>query len=442
MQLVKTRLSVMMFLQYAVWGLWLPALARYLQAPQAEGGLGFTTGQVGFILGLAGSIGAITAPFVAGQFADRFFSTEKFLAFLLITGGVIKWVTAYQTDYVVWMVLSIMYSVVFMPTLALTNSIAFAHLKDANMQFPYVRVWGTIGWIAAGWIFPMVWLQTDLSLSYLPPFIIGNEVPNATARLADALIASGAVAIVYGFLCLWLPHTPPKRDAVERLAFKKAFALMRFPSFALLVAVSLPIAVIHQVYFLQAAPYFVDSLGMQVRYLAPAMTVAQFAEILVMVGLGFILKGFGFRWTIVLGGIAYILRFGIWAFVANAPEGASWAITVAVTSQALHGFCYSCFFAAAFIYVDRIAEADVRHSAQTVFGIIILGLGPVLAAPFLDFLDDIFGEGQTITNYAGLWLTLSIIALIATLFFAILFRDETQGEPSVEPYREEEILEA
>jgi MFS family permease len=121
----NSRLGTMMFLQYALWGAWLPVTARYLSASVAEGGLGFSGSEIGMILGLAGSIGAVAAPFIAGQIADRYFSTERILAALVIIGGVVKWITAYQTDYSAWLVLSIIYSVVYMPTLALSNSITF-----------------------------------------------------------------------------------------------------------------------------------------------------------------------------------------------------------------------------------------------------------------------------------------------------------------------------
>ena len=140
-----------MFLQYALWGAWLPVTARYLSASVTEGGLGFSGSQIGMILGLAGSIGAIAAPFIAGQIADRYFSTEKILAFLVSFGGIVKWYTATQTDYHSWLLLSILYSVLYMPTLALSNSITFAHINDQENDFPKIRIWGTIGWIVASW---------------------------------------------------------------------------------------------------------------------------------------------------------------------------------------------------------------------------------------------------------------------------------------------------
>ena len=167
----------MMFLQYALWGAWLPVTARYLSASIEDGGLGFSGSDIGMILGLAGSIGAIAAPFIAGQFADRYFSTEKVLAFLVFTGGLVKWYTSTQTDYTSWLYLSILYSVLYMPTLALSNSVAFSHVDDAENSFPKIRVWGTIGWIAASWAFPMIWLNRIYHFNLCPHLLAGMKFP-------------------------------------------------------------------------------------------------------------------------------------------------------------------------------------------------------------------------------------------------------------------------
>ena len=412
--MIRTKLSLMMFLQYAVWGAWLPLAGRYLSASSAAGGLGFTGGQIGLILGLAGSIGAIASPFIAGQVADRYFRTERFLALLLAIGGVIKWITALQTDYMPWLWLSIAYSVVYMPTLALSNSMAFSHLSNPATQFPKVRVWGTIGWIVASWVFPMLYLQTDLRLQAMPPFLVGPELPNVTARLADSLRFSAIISWGYALFCFFLPATPPRREGVEPLAVAKAFRLLRQPAFAILVAASLPIAIIHQIYFIQT-PAFLSYLGLLDSHIGPAMTIGQFSEIAVMAVLGLLLTRLGFRTVITVGALAYFIRYAIWSTPGLPVE-------VMVSSQALHGICYACFFAAAYIYTDTVAPPDARHSAQTVFGILILGGGPVLGGILSGLLQERYMTAAGV-DFGALWRVVSLIGLATAVFFFIFFRD-------------------
>ena len=405
----------MMFLQYALWGAWLPVIARYLSATTSEGGLGFSGSEIGMVLGLAGSVGAVAAPFIAGQIADRYFSTERILALLVTTGGVVKWITAYQTEYGAWLVLSIIYSVLYMPTLALTNSITFSHIDDQENDFPKIRIWGTIGWIVASWVFPMIWLQEGLHFQWMPPFIVGTEVPDVTNRLADALKFSGMISVSYGAFCLLLPHTPPKRNAVEKLAFKKAFELFRESSFTVLVIASLAVSVIHQIYFLQTGP-FLSHIGILDSQIGPAMTIGQFAEILTMAYLGFFLKRLGFHKVISIGVAAYCIRYAIFGT-------GSFPVWVMVMSQAFHGFCYAFFFAAAYIYVDKLADEDVRHSAQTVFGIIILGGGPVIGGWLSGYLQNIYTL-DGVFNYSDFWYSLSFIGFLTTLLFYFSFHTQ------------------
>ena len=411
----NSRLGTMMFLQYALWGAWLPVTARYLSASISDGGLGFSGTQIGMILGLAGSIGAIASPFIAGQIADRYFSTERILAFLVTAGAIVKWVTASQTDYQSWLVLSIIYSVLYMPTLALSNSITFAHIDDQENNFPKIRVWGTIGWIVASWAFPMIWLQTDLQLQWMPPFIVGAEVPNVTSRLADALKFSSIISISYGAFCFLLPPTPPKRDAVEKLAFKKAFDLFQYSSFTILVIASLAVSIIHQIYFLQTGP-FLSYIGIPDSQIGPAMTIGQFAEILAMAYLGFFLKRLGFKKVITIGIAAYFFRYAIFG-TAMLP------VWIIVVSQVFHGFCYAFFFATAYIYVDKLADQDVRHSAQTVFGIIILGGGPVIGGWLSGYLQNMYTV-DNVFSFSNFWYTMSAIGLVTMIFFLMLFQEQ------------------
>lgn len=413
-----SRLSLMMFLQYAVPGIYIPVLGRYLLAPPGTGGLGFSNDELGLVMGTAGTIGALTAPLVAGQIADRHFSTERIMAVLLVAVGAILLVTAYQTTFWPWMLLSIAYAVVYTPTMMLSNSLAFAHMTDADRQFPRVRVWGTLGWVIVAWVFPMVWLQTDLALTWKPPFLVGTEVPDVTGRLVGALKGGGLIALVYGLYCLTLPHTPPKREAPEPLAFLKAFSLLRRPSFMVLMVAGFIISPIHQVYFIQTGT-FLSKIGLRDADILPAMSLGQIGELAMMAVLGLMIRRLGFRWVLAIGASAYFLRYLLFG-LTGLPLG------VVVASQALHGVCFACFLAAAYIYVDHLAEPDVRHSAQQVFGVVVLGTGPILGGWLNGRLAAWFTSEGGLLAYTPFWLTLSAVGFVAMLIMAIGFRAENR----------------
>ncbi len=418
------RLSVMMFLQYAVWGVWLPYLANYLGAPVADGGLGFSGAQIGWILGLAGSIGAMAAPFIAGQVADRYLNAERALALLLILGGIVKIITAYQTGYAAWLVLSVLYSVLYMPTLALTNSIAFANLDDPEKKFPPVRALGTIGWIVASVAFPVIWMQTDIHMTGTWPFIAGTDKANATALIADALIVSGVVSIGYAVYCLiLLPKTPPKQDVAHPLAFAEAFSLFKRSDFAVLTFAALLISMIHQCYFIRTGPYLENAIGFAGSAVGPVMAIGQVSEILVLAVLGLFIKNLGYKWVLVLGTLSFVLRYGLFAYVLSSEEPSKGVVQAAMI---LHGFNYGCFFAGAFLYVEKIAPPNIRHSAQTVFGIIILGLGPVLAGAYNQYFDR-FKDANDAQQYEQFWYTQSGIALVAMLVILAVFRQAKEA---------------
>lgn len=420
------RLCVMMFLQYAVWGIWLPILPSYLKADVSAGGLGFDGYQIGWILATAAAVGAVVSPFIAGQFADRYFATERYLAAVMLLGGAINWIISYQTSFAAWMALSILYAIIYMPTLGLTNSLAMSHLSDARRQFPRVRLWGTIGWISVAWFFPIMFLQQNVEFSPLPPFFTGDDRPDATARIVYALRASGVISVVYALFCLWLPHTPPKRAAPERLAFAGAFRLVRHRSVLILVVASLAVAAIHKIYFLQTAPYL-ESIGLKTIYIMPAMSIGQMAEIAVMAFLGLLLTSLGFRRVLSLGAFSYFLRYAVF--------GTTWLPAEAiVASQFLHGFCFSCSFAAAFIYIDRIAPPDVRHSAQTGLTLVLLGVGPIIGGWLNGFLEEISTVEGTL-DYSRFWYSCAAVGLVSALTLALLFRDETETAPRAEPDR-------
>jgi MFS family permease len=393
----------MMFLQYAVWGVWLPFLARYLTSTSAEGGLGFTPGEMGTILGLAASLGAITAPFIAGQVADRYLNAERALGILLLLGGALNIALAGTTQYPLFLLLGVAYSVCYMPTLSLTNSIAFRNVTRPETQFPPVRAFGTLGWIAAQSLFPLLWLNSS------------NDVEN-TRRIADALRVSGIISIGYAFYAFFvLPKTPPKREG-HPLAFMQAFGLLKNRAFLVVTLIALPIAMIHQAYFMHVMNYISGPAGFSMKWSGAMISVGQVSEICFLAILGFLIRGIGFKYVFLLGCLAYAGRFAVFAAV---PQ--QWAIVLA---QALHGLCYGCLFAGAFILVAKLAPAEIEHSAQTVFGIIILGLGPILAVFYNQFVSEqygLVGPSTAFDVYGKFWWTQAGIAAAVAVFVLIAF---------------------
>ena len=444
------RLSLMMLLQYAVWGVWLPILANYLGAPTEKGGLGFSGSDIGWILGLAGSIGAVSAPFIAGQLADRVMNAERALGALLILGGLLKFVMTYQTSYGAWMFLSIVYSILYMPTLSLSNSVAFANVNDREKQFPPIRMWGTIGWIIASVAFPLLYMKSNVQFTTAWPFIDGTERPDQVANIKYSMLVSGIISVAYGVFCFFLPKTPPKRDG-EPLAFAAAFRLLTRPSCLALLAAALLISMIHQLYFVRTGPYITDAIGLPASAVGPTMAIGQVSEIVFLAILGIFLKHIGYKWIIVLGALSYAARYAIFATIPGAG-------TVKL-AMLLHGMNYGFFFAGAFLFVEKIAPANIRHSAQTVFGIIILGIGPVLAGFYNQWLDsyavkdavaaigNLSGPSDLSTattaisaattaptrvfDYASFWTIQSGIAVVSMLILLVGFpnRWEERDEP-------------
>lgn len=439
------RLSLMMFLQYAVWGVWLPILANYLGGSVAKGGLGFTGSQIGWILGLAGSIGAVSAPFIAGQLADRVMNAERALGALLILGALVKFVMTYQTSYASWMILSIIYSVLYMPTLALTNSVAFAHVTNRDRQFPPIRAWGTIGWMVASIGFPLIYMKSGIHFTSAWPFIDGANRPDQVSQMKYSMFVSGVISLAYGVFCLLaLPKTPPKRDG-EPLAFAAAFKLLTRPSCLALMVAALLISMIHQLYFVRTGPYITEAIGRPESEVGPITAIGQFSEIIFLAILGLFLKHIGYKWIIVLGALSYAARYAIFATIPGAG-----AVKLAML---LHGMNYGFFFAGAFMFVEKIAPANIRHSAQTVFGIIILGVGPVLAGVYNQWLDSFavkdavqsigdFSNATTaisaattlptkVFDYATFWTIQSGIAVFSMLILIVGFpnRWEEREEP-------------
>ncbi len=241
-RVIGIRLSAMMFLQYAIWGAWLPLLYPYLL-----GHRGFSLDQVGMILA-AGAVGAIFGPFIAGQVADRYFDTGKFLAVSHILGAVLVWVLASAESFGLFLGLSLLYGLVYAPTLALTNSLCFHHLTDRDKQFGPIRLWGTIGWIVAG-----IAMGHWLFVHHTPEGTDALIKAAQDAGRADAFRLSAILGLIMGIYCLTLPHTPPTKNAREANATIEAIKEVRRQPLLMLFVLAIPISVIHQFYFVHTS---------------------------------------------------------------------------------------------------------------------------------------------------------------------------------------------
>ena len=415
------RLSAMMFMQFGVYGLWLPIAARFLTAdPEVAGGLGFNEDQAGKIVGFAAAIGAICSPLIV-QFADRHFRAQRFLGVLMVGGGILKLVVYQQTSFTAWLLLSVSFAVLFMPAAAIANALPMRHLSDPPRQFPLVRMWTAIAWVTVGWTFSAVVLKTNVSPQWLPPFFSGDEVPMVAAEMRKSVVWSGTLAIVYGIWAFFfLPNTPPVKanaDGTSRPAITKALGMLRQPSFVILLIVSVVIAAVHVIYFMQCAK-FLSRAGLDDGYILPAMAIGQFCEMLMYVVLAKLLPKFGYRVIIAIGITAFAARFFLFGTV-------SLPLSVMIVGQAIHGLCYAFFFSACFIYVDRVAPKDIRNSAQSLYNFVFYGIGPICAVFLNSALVKVVSTGEgtlKLEEFSRYWYTLGGITLVALAVFLIAFR--------------------
>ncbi len=413
------RLSAMMFLQFGIYGLWLPIAGRFLTAdPLTEGGLGFSEGQMGMIVGIAASVGALCSPLIV-QFADRRFPAQKFLAVLMMVGGLLKICVYPQSTFIAWLLLSVSFTLMFMPAAAICNAIAMRHLDDPPRQFPGVRLWTAVAWVLVGWTFSLLILKTNVEPSWLPPFFKGDDVPMVAAQMKKSVIASGVMAFLYGvWAFFFLPHTPPVKSESGRLAVADAFALLKIPSIAVLLLVTLIISPMNTIYFMQCAK-FLTKAGLDQAYLMPAMAIGQFCEILMYIVLGRLLPKLGFRTVLSIGIGAYVFRFWLFGSV-GLPLG------VMVAGQAIHGLCYAFFTSTCFIYINKVAPKDIGSTAQSLFNFIWYGIGPLLAVLLNGALASSFAKtGKTfeLSEFQPFWYSLGAITFVGLVVFVIFFRD-------------------
>jgi nucleoside transporter len=407
---IKLRLRAMMFLQYFMQGAYLPIVSVYLLDC-----LHFNSRQVGWF-GSALAVGPLFAPVVVGQLVDRHIATERLLAICHLLGGVVMLVLYSQTGFWPVIILGTVYSVLYVPTMMLTNSLALAHLADRQREFPRVRLWGTIGFIVPAWLIEFCWLS-------------GLEGDELAAARGVAFALAGIAGLVMAAYCLTLPHTPPTGRPSDRFAPAEVVGLLADRRLLVLVLVSFLIAIVHNYFFVWNSPFLTSVLARSAIHGAWEQRIAslgQVSEIVVMAVLGLALARWGFKRVMLAGAMAYLVRCLLLA-AAGSPLAPSFSLGLAIGAQAMHGLCFGCFLAVAYIYVDRIAPADARGSMQTLYGNFVVGLGAVAGAWLagqVGYACEISGPRGLGIAWVPLWLSSAALAAVCVIGFAVFFPDE------------------
>lgn len=404
---VKTRLSVMMFLEFFVWGAWYTAIAVYMSA----NGMGDLTHWPFTV----NPIAAIFAPFFVGLIADRYFATEKVLGVLHIVGGIFMFLTpAVIESPRIFILMLLGYNLCYMPTMSLANTLSFHNITDQEKEFPVIRVFGTIGWIVAG-------LTVSFGLVY---FVAGDVQPEATAL---PLYLTAVASMVLGLYSFTLPHTPPPAEgetvSIRSIAGVDALKQLGSKSFYIFLGSSLLICIPLAAYY-NFTQIFLGAAGFE--NIAATQTIGQVSETVFMILIPFFFVRLGVKWMLGVGMAAWVLRYAL--FALGAPDTITWMILAGI---GLHGICYDFFFVTGQIYVDLKSNDKIRGQAQGLIVLITYGIGMFIGAQLAGITYNSFLGDQTalsLDQWYNFWWVPALFAAGVLLFFLLTFKDQDAEE--------------
>src|SRR5688572_19751762 len=429
-QSYRGRLFVMMVLEFFIWGAWLPLIFGYLPS------LGFSPLQQSLILS-AFPVASIVGMFFSNQWADRSSSPEKVLAASHLIGGLAMLGCGFTRSFYPFFLLMLVHCLLYVPTISITNSIAFANMKNADKEFGIVRMGGTIGWILAAWPFTFIFVNWAAVEAAQPVGLVNwlgtalaNPLMGEAAKAATrwTFIVAGLASLALAAFSLVLPKAPAQARAAGgagRTAWAEAFALLKQPFILVLWLVTLVDSFVHNAYFNWTGVFLgtareAGGVGIASNWITPVMSIGQVAEILTMIVLGATLKALGWRATMVVGILGHAARFLVYAMF---PASAGMIIAV----QVLHGICYAFFFATLYIFVDAHSPKNIRASAQGLFNLQILGIGALLANFICPWLMQSVYTSDGVTDFTGLFMVPLSAATLAAVALLAFFRPPTPG---------------
>lgn len=400
----RIKLSTMMFLEFFIWGSWFVTLGTFLEKNLSASG-----SQSAAVFSTQ-SWGAIIAPFIIGLIADRFFNAERILGVLHIVGALLMYQMYNATDVNVFYPYVLGYMILFMPTLALVNSVAFNQMNDPEKEFSRIRFWGTIGWIAAG-----------LLISYL--FLWDSPENLKSGMLRNTFMMAGIASLVLGVFSFLLPGTPPKVSKDEKVKLADvlgldALKLLKDKNFAIFfisaILICIPLA-----FYYQNANLFLSKIG--VSEPTGKMAIGQVSEALFLLMIPVFFKRFGFKWTILVGMIAWAVRYTLFAY-GNAGE-LSFMLIIGI---ALHGVCYDFFFVSGQIYTNSRAGEKYKSAAQGLITLATYGVGMLIGFEVAGWITDSYKLSDGSVDWKMVWIIPAGIALAVFLLFSLLFTDKTK----------------